>query len=181
MDLVLSLDRIPDSGLDLVEDVPFAEVRDLVPEQWTGFDVPLCVTVRVERHGEAVSAMGRLVGRVQGLCSRCAAQVVQPIDEHFAAIFTAAESTDVKLGDGVSGAGQGGHEWYPIQGDAVDLSEPFRDALAFGLPDYPRCPEGQCDPGVERFLVSDDEEAPSKAVDPRLAKLVELRERMKDS
>jgi uncharacterized metal-binding protein YceD (DUF177 family) len=179
MDLVVALDRIPESGLDLAEAVPFAEVRELLSEQWTGFDGALQVTVRVERHGDAVSAMGRLQGRVLGLCSRCAAEVGQPLDERFAALFTAEDSTDVKLGDGVSGASAGG-EWYPLHGDAVDLTEPFRDALAFGLPDYPRCPEGQCDPGVERFLVRDDEEGRSETVDPRLAKLVELRERMKE-
>jgi len=180
MDLVVSLDRIPESGLDLAEAVPFDEVRALLPEQWTGFEAPLQVTVRVERHGEAVSAEGRLRGRVLGLCSRCAAEVGHVIDERFAALFTAEDSTDVKLGDGVSGAALGGHEWYPVTGETVDLTEPFRDALAFSLPDYPRCPEGQCDPGVERFLVDDADERSPETVDPRLAKLIELRERMKD-
>lgn len=180
MDFVLHLDRIPESGLDVVEAVPFDEVRSLVSDQWLGFEAPLAVTLRIERHGDAVSAMGRLQARIVGACSRCAADVVHVLDEHFAAIFTGADDNDVKLGDGVSGAAIGGHEWYPIQGDTIDLSEPFRDALALGLPDYPRCPEGTCDPEVERFLVREGDEEP-KTVDPRLAKLVELRERLKNS
>jgi|GEM_PF-5405823 len=181
MEFVLHLDRIPESGLDVVEAVPFDEVRELVSDQWLGFESPLDVTLRIERHGDAVSAMGRVRGRVVGACSRCAADVVCVLDEHFAAIFTGADDNDVKLGDGVSGAAAGGHEWYPIQGEAIDLTELFRDALTFGLPDYPRCAEGQCDPDVERYLVHEGDEEHKGAVDPRLAKLIELRERLKNS
>jgi uncharacterized metal-binding protein YceD (DUF177 family) len=180
MDFVLSLERIPESGLDLTEAVSFDEVRELLPEQWTGLEAPLDLTLRIEHHGEAISLVGHLRGRLVGLCSRCAADVSHTLDERFAALFTAEDDNDVKLGDGFSGAEVGVHEWYPLRSGAVDLSEPFRDALALGVPDYPRCPEGHCDPAVERFLVQDEDER-TKEVDPRLAKLIELRERMKDS
>lgn len=179
---VVPLDHIKEAGLDLSTALPFDAIRGALPDAWTSAEAPLGFTARLERHGDGVFARGRVQGRLLGTCSRCGADLTLDLDEGFAAAFTADEGHDLRFGDGLPGGGDGPLEWYAVREDAVDLEEPLRDALGLGLPDYPRCAEGACDPDVASFLLSEGEPSvgasPTKGVDPRLAKLAELKDRL---
>jgi len=177
MDWVLALDRIPESGLDIEARVPYSELKDLVTEQWRPLDDALELSLHLERHGKGVSGQWRLSAHLSFACSRCAEECEFELEREFAVAWAPEGTNEVAFGEGLEVDPELPPEWYPLEGEAIDLQLPFRDELAMALPEYPRCSE-ECK-GLCPTCGKNWNEGPctcqAHPVDPRLGKLLDLK------
>jgi uncharacterized metal-binding protein YceD (DUF177 family) len=184
VDLLVNIDRIPTKGLLLEGEITFEELRPLLSEQWQTLDGNLSLTIRVDVRGDGVFARGDMRLRPSASCSRCAADVVYDIHETFLAAF-APEGDDKKelqFDDGVIFDAKKPPIWYPLPKETLDLNEAFGEALQFALPSYPRCHEDCEIPEqwrvTEEITTKTDPGTGGSGVDPRFAKLQEIRDAM---
>ena len=122
------------------------------------------VDLLLESIAGGISASGHVRAGWTGECRRCLEEVHGTLE-----VLVAETFTDV-VQEG---------ETYPIEGDAIDLSELARDAVLLDLPPAPLCREDCAGPVPERFEVTvevDEEEPPEPPRDPRWAALDVLRE-----
>lgn len=181
MDPIVRIDHIPGRGLDIDEVLTSEAVADVLPEGWTCADPGLALSLRVERHGDGILARGRLSGRLDGACSRCAMDLSIPLEAVLVCAFANQDSGNLHFEDGMTFSGGEEPDWYPIDGETIDLGVAVGEQIVLAMPDYPRCREDckgvcvSCGVNFNDTSCSCEEER----VDPRLRKLVEIRAKLK--
>lgn len=149
--------------MDIAEDVQLAE--------------PINGEIRLSVTGRTILARAHLTTAIDGYCSRCLKAVVAPIDVDIEEV--AVPSIDIDTG-------------LPIDRDEdrdalrlddhheLDLGEPVREAISLAEPITLLCRadcRGLCPTcGVDLNTVTDHSHA-EEAIDPRLARLAEWRDR----
>ena len=139
---------------------------------------PINGEVRLSRTGRSIMARARVTTAIEGTCSRCLKTVLAPIDVEIEE--EALPSIDIDTG-------------LPLNRDEepdalrlddhheLDLEEPIREAISLAEPITLLCREecrGLCPTcGVDLNSVTDHSHA-EDAIDPRLAALAELRDRI---
>lgn len=139
---------------------------------------PIAGEVRLSRTGRSVLARADLTTALRETCSRCLTATVAPVEVHIEE--EALPSIDIDSGQAIDATSEP-DALRLDQHHELDLSEPVREAISLAEPIAPLCrPDcrGLClvcganlndDP---RHGHADD------AIDPRLAQLAELRDRL---
>jgi len=123
---------------------------------------PIELDVRLESVHEGILVTAEGSTNYEGVCGRCLTDIRQPVQVEFQELFAypGREETDLE-----------------VQDDHVDLETEVRDAIVLSLPFQPVC-RPDCpglDPETGDPLADGAAPAPSEALDPRWARLAELR------
>lgn len=129
--LKLDLGRLEKERVQLRQDVPATEL--LLDDSGIRTRGPVRVDVEGQRAGSDVVVRGRIAATIEVACRRCLAEVVSDVAEPIALVFTATLDADEAVR----------HELYPLPSRAreLDLSEPVREHLLLGVPQYVLCDE----------------------------------------
>ncbi|MFT4136137.1 YceD family protein [Microbacterium sp.] len=119
---------------------------------------PVDVEVRVESVHEGILVSADIATQYEGVCGRCLADLVRPVEVEFQELFgyPGDEALDLQ-----------------VQDDHVDLEPPIRDAIVLALPFQPVC-QPDCpglDPVTGEKLTREPGHEPRESTDPRWAEL----------
>ncbi len=132
------------------------------------FPQPVRVRVKVSPTGTGVLVQGRVTGVAKQICSRCLQMYALPLDIPVTVEYRLESEMPRPYHEF-----EDEEEWFPVEGEFIDLLEPIRQHLLVALPMKPLCDE-EC-PGLEGTVP--EEEA---AEDPRMQALAELRKKIED-
>lgn len=163
---VTELVRHPGTRLDVQRVVPAADLGELVVgasqiEPTTDVVVDLVL----EAQPGTVVASGAVDTRWRGECRRCLEPVDGAVHAQLREVF----------GDGTEGEPEDG-DFYPLEGDQVDLEPLVRDAVLLNLPVAPLCGADCRGPVPDAFVdaAEDGSAAGERPPDPRWAALDDL-------
>ena len=159
----------------LLERAAFGEVIYIddempIPEQ-TGDDgvflEPVRLDLKLSPTGTGVLVQGRASGVARQTCSRCLCTYDLPLEVPVLIEYRLDEESPEASGE------EDDEDWFPVEGEFIDLLEPVRQHLLVALPMKPLCDE-DC-PGMEG---TDQEQ--SATGDPRMQALEELRKKIEE-
>ncbi len=174
---VARLGRRPGSMVPLKTSVP-SPMRMGLELMAVDEGAPLELDLRLESVSEGVLVSGTVTAPTAGECARCLQPITGEVAIDLTELFayphsTTDETTDA---DEVARVGRAG------SAETVDLEQPIIDAVGLALPFSPVCEEdcaGLC-PECGVSLSSTEPGHHHDQIDPRWAKLAELRERAGD-
>ncbi len=179
--LRFSVDDIPSAGLERVVALDDAWLRPLLVVQYRPTDAPVEVWLRAERVGNGVAVRARLQLVVDGDCSRCAETARFEGRAQWRSLYSAAQTSGVRLGSGTPTVDEDGElDFWPLADNHVDIEPAVAEQAVFALPDYPLCKpdcRGLCG-GCGANLNLQPCRCAAPAPDPRWQKLKALRDKL---
>lgn len=176
---VINVRRIPDEGLVVEGEVP----EGLWNERDDGIQLAgaLRVSLRCNRSGDRVQVSGRVAGKARMQCARCLEPVEVGVDAVVEGLYFPGKPplADESVSIGDEGADEIYVGWYDPP--ELDLLEEVRQVAVVSLPYRALCSEdcrGLC-PGCGANLNFEECTCGGGPPDPRLAKLAELRGKLK--
>ncbi len=173
MSLTIYVDRIPESGLEINEQMT-REWLDNIPEfsvdEGTHIEGLLLIRGRVSVEGGNVRVRGRIQAKIETLCTRCGDAAELLLDSELDIMLMPGDHAEMELD----------HELTPdeldemyYQGNKIELDDYFREQLALDIPMTMLCNDGcrglctLCGANLNREQCSCEHDAG----DPRLAVL----------
>ncbi len=174
---LIPLERIPEGGIEVTMSETDPEFAELLAEASDGDAVPATGSARLllEKWPGRLDVEGSLSVSVAQICSRGLDPYGQPSEATFRQILLKATAHAGGEGDEIE-LGANDLDRSELVGDSVDLIQVVREELHLAMPAKPLCVtpcEGPC-PSWGRDLDLTEEGA-RKGVDPRWAKLAELK------
>jgi uncharacterized protein len=172
---VVSVDEIPDAGMELAQDMPEEWISGLLGPQFFRKEGLPRVEVRILRAGPSVVAQGRVRASLGFICARCAEEMPFPLDHSFSHVFVRGHETG-GLPDGVDEDPEA-LEFTFIEGATIDIEPLAAEEVVLALPQFPLCSEsckGVCQ-HCGRNLNEGACECHVDVVDPRWEKLRQIK------
>jgi uncharacterized protein len=92
--MIIDIDRVPREGLEISKDFEFFSI-DLVDENAV-FIQPVHAELTIKKTGEEILMQGKIVTRLNLICSRCLVPYEFPIDSKFDLVYFPEELEETK-------------------------------------------------------------------------------------
>jgi len=166
-----------------IEEATFQTYLKEVDELYYARNGALEARLEVEKIDDLILLSGKVSGRAGFECARCLKDLDRPIDMSLRWTFVPRKSM---LSGGLTA-----EEEYELtaddldvsffDGDEIDLQDVVREAILLELDTAPRCAIDDCAGNLYGSASSQPDSAPSEeAIDPRWAKLAEMKANLKN-
>lgn len=172
--LTVSIDEIPDGGLDWTEKMGAQWLTPLVGPRFKPNGEPILLAVSLRTADGNVVMQGDLKGRLDFVCSRCAEDGAFDLTHTFVHVFV---SRSQHSGLPSDFSGSQGAEFTFFESRQIELEPVAAEELVLALPQFPLCSEdckGLC-AHCGRNLNSGPCDCRMDVVDPRWQKLKEIK------
>lgn len=173
LQLVVSIDEIPDPGWVITGDLPAQWLKDSLLGPYQASEA-LHVDLLLKRMGDNISLEGTLSTTLTFRCSRTTDMGTFALDVQIHELFQPKDHDELNLGDGVDFDFLG-DEPYLYEGHKLDIEPMLREEIVLAQPPYPAI---SGDPKVKRVVHSTRSplwSSDAGEVDPRWAKLKNLK------
>lgn len=186
VDLTVQVERIPDSGLDMVGQLTATELEErLNADGDTGFKLPegAALELHVAKIENVIRVTGQIGCTVASQCARCLADAVMVLDTKVdMTLFPAADSksqerADDELEHHYTGLDTTGVTSGVYDGETLDTGDIIRELLLLELPMTPLCKDscaGLCSSCGQNLNLGPCE-CSTEDVDPRWQALKEIK------